>query len=213
MPAQKLFTNKERDEMLVFTSYLSNIINILKYSNLEALHQRHKELTEELYHKHQEINQYKESIRSFMRSNKERKIGILFYKHRKFTFANEAAQELIGIDLNANEGHASPKPVKSVARAYKNIKPHKLLLLVMLMALKSLLLAFQALKNMPLYYLFTTLKYLILLNLTLISLKILHRGIMYSILKLLNQASLLISLFPVLAKSSLTIKSISLLQH
>ena len=74
----KLFTNKERDEMLVFTSYLSNIINILKYSNIEAMHQRQKELTEELYHKHQEINQYKECNRSFMRSNKERKIGIIY---------------------------------------------------------------------------------------------------------------------------------------
>ena len=31
-----LFTNKERDEMLVFTSYLNNIIHILKYSNIEA---------------------------------------------------------------------------------------------------------------------------------------------------------------------------------
>ena len=40
----KLFTNKERDEMLVFTSYLSNIINILKYSNIEAMHQRHKRI-------------------------------------------------------------------------------------------------------------------------------------------------------------------------
>ena len=36
----KLYTNKDRDEMLVFTTYVSNIINILKYSNLEALHQR-----------------------------------------------------------------------------------------------------------------------------------------------------------------------------
>ena len=30
--------------MLVFTSYLSNIINLLKYSNIEAMHQRAKNL-------------------------------------------------------------------------------------------------------------------------------------------------------------------------
>ncbi len=112
----RLFTNKERDEMLVFTTYLSNIINILKYSNIEALHQRHKYLSEELYLKHQEINQYKESIRSFVRANKERKIGIVFYKHRRFTLANEAAHELIGIDLNTNEGHTLTQAFKSVAR-------------------------------------------------------------------------------------------------
>ncbi len=118
----KLFTNKDRDEMLVFTTYLSNIINILKYSNIEALHQRHKQLTEELYHKHQEINQYKESIRSFMRSNKDRKIGIVFYKHRRFTIANEAAQELIGMDMNTNEGHTLTQAFKIVARRVQEYK-------------------------------------------------------------------------------------------
>jgi hypothetical protein len=118
----KLFTNKDRDEMLVFTTYLSNIINILKYSNIEALHQRHKQLTEELYHKHQEINQYKESIRSFLRSNKERKIGIVFYKHRRFTVANESAQELIGMDMNTNEGHALTQAFRSVARRVQEYK-------------------------------------------------------------------------------------------
>ena len=108
--------------MLVFTTYLSNIINILKYSNLEALHQRHKQLTEELYHKHQEINQYKESIRSFMRSNKERKIGILFYKYRRFTVANEAAQELVGMDLNMDEGHPLTQTMRKLARRVQEYK-------------------------------------------------------------------------------------------
>ena len=118
----KLFTNKERDEMLVFTSYLSNIINILKYSNMEAMHHRQKELTEEIYLKHQEINQYKESIRSFLRSNKERKIGIIFYKHRRFTFANEAGQELVGMDLNTNLGHSLTIACKGVARKVQEFK-------------------------------------------------------------------------------------------
>ncbi len=118
----KLYTNKDRDEMLVFTAYVSNIINILKYSNLEALHQRHKQIAEELYHKHQEINQYKESIRSFMRSNKERKVGILFYKYRKFTLANEAAQELVGIDLNTNEGHPLTQAIRTLARRVQEYK-------------------------------------------------------------------------------------------
>jgi len=118
----KLYTNKDRDEMLVFTTYLSNVINILKYSNLEALHQRHKLINEELYHKHQEINQYKESIRSFMRTNKDRKIGILFYKYRRFTLANEAAQELIRIDLNANEGHPLTQTMRTLSRRVQEYK-------------------------------------------------------------------------------------------
>ncbi|MBA3752203.1 sigma 54-interacting transcriptional regulator [Candidatus Dependentiae bacterium] len=119
---QKLFTNKERDEMLVFTSYLSNIINILKYSNIEILHQRHKQLTEEVYLKHQEINQYKESIRSFMRSSKGRKIGIVFYKNRRFSMANDAAQELIAIDINVTLGHSLTQAFKTIAQKVQDYK-------------------------------------------------------------------------------------------
>ena len=160
---ERLFTNKDRDEMLVFTSYLSNIINILKYSNVEAMHHRHKELTEELYHKHQEINQYKESIRSFLRSNKERKIGIVFYKHRRFTFANEAAQELVGMDLNTNLGHSLTQAFKTVARRVLEFKTAQTTFAHMTVPKIELLSqVFQALKNIPPSCLFIILRFPIL---------------------------------------------------
>lgn len=111
----KLFTSKERDEMLVFTTYLSNIINILKYSNIDVMHKRYQELTEELYQKHSEISQYKESLRTFVRNNKERKIGVIYYKNRRFTFANEAAKTLVDIDLNTTDGHPLTQTCKSIA--------------------------------------------------------------------------------------------------
>lgn len=117
-----LFSNIERDEMLVFSSYLGNIINILKHGNLDALLQKEKNLQEELFHKHQEINQYKESMRSFLRSTKDRKIGILFYKTRKFTHANQAAQELFNFDINTNEGHPLTQALKQVARKVQEYK-------------------------------------------------------------------------------------------
>ena len=118
----RFYTSKERDEMLVFTSYLSNVINLLKYSNLDALQQREKEIQEELYAKHQEINHYKESIRSFLRSHKERKIGIVFYKARRFSYANEAAQELIGADINAEQGHPLAVALKNLCRKVQEYK-------------------------------------------------------------------------------------------
>lgn len=118
----RLFNSTERDEMLVFASYLSNIINILKHSNLKVLLQSEKELQEELYHKHQEINQCKESIRSFLRTHNERKIGILFYKGRRFNLANEAAQELIGMDINTNQGHHLAQSFKIIARKVQEYK-------------------------------------------------------------------------------------------
>lgn len=116
------YSKLERDEMVVFASYLGNIINLLQNRNINGLLKREKEMSEELYRKHQEINQYKESIRSFLRDNKQRKIGIIFYKNRKFIFGNKAAKELISINLNQEEGHPLTKAFKSIVRQVEDYK-------------------------------------------------------------------------------------------
>ncbi len=46
---QKLFTHKERDEMLEFATYLSNAITILKNGKSESMHQHQKELAEKTH--------------------------------------------------------------------------------------------------------------------------------------------------------------------
>jgi len=119
---KNLYGNVEHDEMLVFASYLGNIINLLQSRNLKALIQQEKQLKDELYHKHQEINQYKESIRSFLRTSKQKEIGILFYKNRQFVFGNKAAKELIHININAQQGHPLTKELKTVARQVQDYK-------------------------------------------------------------------------------------------
>ncbi len=117
-----LFNTIERDEMLVFASYLSNIIKLLHNRNLYTLLQHEKELKEELYTKHQEINQYKESIRSFLRTTKDRKIGIIFYKSRRFILGNQAAQELLTININTQEGHPLVKALHTLVRQVEDFK-------------------------------------------------------------------------------------------
>lgn len=119
---KKLFTNKERDEMLVFTTYISNIMIMLSNRTVEELLYERKQLADELFHKHQEVNQYKESIRSFLRAHRDRKMGIVFYKNRRFTIANEAGQDLIGFDLNTQEGHPLVIALRSVARRVEDYK-------------------------------------------------------------------------------------------
>ena len=114
--SKELFTDVERDEMLLFAQYIGNIIYLLHNRNLSSLIEQQKEIKEELYLKHQEINQYKESMRTFLRISNNKKIGILFYKNRLFTFANQTAHELITININTQEGHPLSKAIKSVAR-------------------------------------------------------------------------------------------------
>lgn len=119
----QIYNNIERDEMVVFTSYLGNIINLLQNRNLETLIKQEKELKEELYYKHQEINQYKESIRSFLkRAQQNKKFGILFYKNRKFTFANQDAKELINFNINTQEGHPLVQDLRRLAKQVEEYK-------------------------------------------------------------------------------------------
>ena len=92
---KSFYSNVERDELIVFGSYLGNIINLLQNKNLDVLIEQEQHLRKELYHKHQEIEQYKESIKSFLRKSKTKHIGILFYKNRQFSYGNQAAKELI----------------------------------------------------------------------------------------------------------------------
>lgn len=119
---QEFYSSVEHNEIAVFASYLANIINLLQTRNLKQLIQREKELQEELYNKHQEINQYKESVRSFLRNSKQGETGIIFYKNRRFTFGNQTAKELININLNQQEGHPITQRLKDLARKVQEYK-------------------------------------------------------------------------------------------
>ncbi len=122
----RLYSDVERDEMLVFATYLSKIINLLQNRNLNELLKQRKDIIEELYLKHQEINQYKESIRSFLNNNQQG-IGIIFYKNKKFIFANQDAKSILGLDPNREEGHPLTKILKTIttqAFLYKTTQQH-----------------------------------------------------------------------------------------
>jgi transcriptional regulator with GAF, ATPase, and Fis domain len=117
---KRFYNSVERDEMTVFSAYLNSIINLLRNRNLDALLLQEKDLTEELYSKHQEINQYKESIRSFIRTSQDRTMGLMFYKNKKFAFGNQAAHDLLACDPNVQKGHPIAGMLKQiVANAQK----------------------------------------------------------------------------------------------
>lgn len=118
----EFYSDIERDEMLVFATYLGNIIYLLQNRNLEALIHQEKELQEELYSKHQEITQYKESMRSFLKNNKQKDFGIIFYKNRRFAFGNPIAKELIKVNPNTQDGHPLTQTLKALAKDVEDYK-------------------------------------------------------------------------------------------
>lgn len=119
---QHLYGNVERDEMLIFARYLGAIIHLMQSRNINLIMRQEKELKEELYHKHQETNQYKESIRSFLRNSQQKDIGIIFYKNRRFIFANKAANDLVGINVNLYSGHPITQALKRLANQVEEYK-------------------------------------------------------------------------------------------
>jgi transcriptional regulator with PAS, ATPase and Fis domain len=119
---QNLYGSAERDEMIVFASYLGNIINLLQNRNLDNILASEKEMREELFSKHQEINQYKESMRSFLHNNKHEHIGIIFYKNRQFVFGNQEAQEMVQINLNVHVGHPLAKACRQIIADVERFK-------------------------------------------------------------------------------------------
>ncbi len=114
--SNELYSDLERDEIIVFASFVSNLIILLQNRTLEALLASKKYLKDELYQKHQEVNQYKESIRSFLCDNDHKKIGILFYKNRSFIFGNQSAKELIGINPTVQSGHPLAQQLKHLVQ-------------------------------------------------------------------------------------------------
>lgn len=94
-PAQ-LYSNIERDEMCVFAAYLGAIINLLQHRNLMTMIRNEKELKDELFLKQQEINHYKESIRSILKDT-HRQVGMIFVKGRTLVWGNETIREMLQI--------------------------------------------------------------------------------------------------------------------
>ncbi len=122
---EKFYSNVERDELIVFSSYLGNIINLLQNKSLDVLLEQEQNLRGELYQKHQEIEQYKESIRSFLRKGKTKHIGILFYKNRQFSYGNHAAKELIDININQQRGHPIAQSLRQLVQEVESFKGPK----------------------------------------------------------------------------------------
>lgn len=116
------YNKAQQSEIFIFASYLGNIINLLQKRNLSTLIVNEKEMKEELFLKHQEINQYKESIRSFIKDNKQNQIGILFYKNKRFSFGNQHAQEVIKFNPNVDEGYKITQDLRKTATTVEEYK-------------------------------------------------------------------------------------------
>lgn len=96
----ELFSNIERDEMLVYANHLSVVIHLLQSRSIKELILKDKEAQEELYTKQQEINHYKESIRNLLYSEHETTIGIGLYYGKKITWMSDGLRSLLHLETD-----------------------------------------------------------------------------------------------------------------
>lgn len=101
----RFYSLAEQHKIVIFGTYLASAINIMHNSNIAQLLDENKRCKEELYLKHQEINQYKESIKQSIKQKTAQSVGILFYKDKRFSIGNETAQSIISINLNQQKNH------------------------------------------------------------------------------------------------------------
>lgn len=112
----KFYSHTEQNQIVIFGTYLASAINIMHNSNTATLLHQNKKVKEELYLKHQEVNQYKESIKYLLKQKANSQVGILFYKDNKFTLGNETAQNLLSINLNQQHKHPATITITKLAQ-------------------------------------------------------------------------------------------------
>lgn len=121
--SNKFYTLTECDEIAVFAQYLSPVIYLLQQKSIQLLIEREQDLRHKLVVKSQELDQYRQSVKAFWDDAHNPHIGIIFYKNKKFFYANQIAYDALGIDLNLFEGDLFVQHLKKVVakvEQYKN---------------------------------------------------------------------------------------------
>lgn len=118
----KFYSIAEQNKIVIFGKFLASAINIMNNSNILTLLQESKKIKEELYLKHQEINQYKESIKTLLKQKTNSQVGILFYKNGKFSLGNETSQKLLPINLNVQATHPTTITITKLAQQVESFR-------------------------------------------------------------------------------------------
>ena len=118
----KFYSIAEQNKIVIFGTFLASAINIMHNSNILTILQESKKVKEDLYLKHQEINQYKESIKSLLKQKTNAQIGVLFYKNGKFSLGNETAQKLLPINLNHQTKHPMTVTIAKLAEQVESFR-------------------------------------------------------------------------------------------
>ncbi|HJZ24516.1 MAG TPA: sigma 54-interacting transcriptional regulator [Candidatus Babeliales bacterium] len=121
----KFYTDMDRDEMLILCDYLGTFVYLLAHIDFDALQVRERELLSAVYKREQTLVMLKRSIQGYFNMGMTRKIGVLTYGNKEFVYCNQAAKDLLKIDLNRDKGLEITKIMAKMgydATAFRSIK-------------------------------------------------------------------------------------------
>jgi len=121
----RLYSRAEQDAMTAFIGHVSMVVTGLYRRNYYSMVQMNKEMKEEIAHRDLEKRQYRESIHSFVRTTKEHKIGVVYYRNRNFIVANAEARELLQSDPNSEHGDLLSNSLRIMARDVEEFHTEK----------------------------------------------------------------------------------------
>lgn len=112
----RFYTDVERDQMLIYCSYIGSMIGLLGSIDIETITQRELALKFDVYKFERKTDLFKECIKGFIDPAKTRKVGVITYKNKKFAYCNQAAKDLLKIDLNKDKGLPFTKQLQEMAQ-------------------------------------------------------------------------------------------------
>ncbi|NBX77746.1 hypothetical protein EBQ93_00100, partial [bacterium] len=120
-----LFTKKDKNYISLFASYLSEYIDRLLKGDMDFLVLQNKQLKDELYFKHQEINQYKEGIHAVFKAKPKISTSLLFYRYNHFIPADEGVALFLGFDIQKDKNNPLIAQIKEFAEKIHQYKQSK----------------------------------------------------------------------------------------
>lgn len=98
----RLYTNRERDQLLVFAHHVALSVEALRAGNQYESLAINKSLRDELYEKHHIIHRYRETLHAVLNSapNYKTHAALVVYRHGKIVRLNKTANQLLPADDN-----------------------------------------------------------------------------------------------------------------
>lgn len=120
-----MFTEKDKAYIFMFLDHLSMHIYFLLAKDITILQLENKKANDEIYFRHQEMNQYKEGLQTLYRSKPQQSVGSLFYRHGLCIAGSEAVKNILKVDVQKEPRHPFIQQIKEFAEKILKYKTAK----------------------------------------------------------------------------------------